>query len=269
MVPAIAATTGALPADRPRYVMGLGDPAGMVEAVGLGVDLFDCVMPTRIARHGSVLTDSGRINLRNARWADGRRTARPGLRLRRVRPVVARPSSATSCSSASPPRCGSPRSHNLAWTFALVGRMRAAIEAGTFAAAPRGGAFRLGVSGRARLLAPPMGPLILLAVTFLLMWVLFILPQQRRLRAHQAVVRPPPGRRRGDDHQRACTARSPPLDDEDDVVHLEIAPGTVVRLARGAVAQRLGEDAAEPPPRPSGTAADRAVEAVDPPVEEG
>lgn len=53
-----------LPQDRLRYLMGVGDPYGIVEAVARGVDLFDCVLPTRLARHGTALTSSGRINLR-------------------------------------------------------------------------------------------------------------------------------------------------------------------------------------------------------------
>ena len=69
MVPALAAATAELPAERLRYLMGVGDPAGIVEAVAQGVDLFDCVLPTRLARHGTVLTGAGRLNLRNARFA--------------------------------------------------------------------------------------------------------------------------------------------------------------------------------------------------------
>jgi len=66
MLEAIAATVPSLPADRPRYLMGVGDPVGMLEAIALGVDQFDCVAPTRQARHGSMLTSTGRMNLRNA-----------------------------------------------------------------------------------------------------------------------------------------------------------------------------------------------------------
>jgi queuine tRNA-ribosyltransferase len=66
MAEAIAAACAVLPADQPRYVMGLGDPAGIVTAIGLGADLFDCVAPTREARHGRAWTSAGRINLRNA-----------------------------------------------------------------------------------------------------------------------------------------------------------------------------------------------------------
>ena len=60
--------TTLLPADRPRYFMGIGDAEGILEVVEAGVDLFDCVLPTRTARTGSALTSSGRINLRGARF---------------------------------------------------------------------------------------------------------------------------------------------------------------------------------------------------------
>ncbi|HEV3367055.1 MAG TPA: tRNA guanosine(34) transglycosylase Tgt [Acidimicrobiales bacterium] len=66
MLEALAATLPHLPADRPRYLMGVGDPIGLVEAIALGVDQFDCVAPTRMGRHGSLLTSTGRLNLRNA-----------------------------------------------------------------------------------------------------------------------------------------------------------------------------------------------------------
>ena len=58
-----------LPADKPRYFMGIGDPEGILEVIEAGVDMFDCVLPTRTARTGSALTDEGRLNLRNARFA--------------------------------------------------------------------------------------------------------------------------------------------------------------------------------------------------------
>jgi queuine tRNA-ribosyltransferase len=63
-----------LPADAPRYFMGIGDPVGILEVIGLGVDMFDCVLPTRLARHGAALTADGRLNLKNARF---RRDFRP------------------------------------------------------------------------------------------------------------------------------------------------------------------------------------------------
>jgi queuine tRNA-ribosyltransferase len=58
-----------LPPDRPRYFMGIGDPEGILEVIEAGVDMFDCVLPTRTARTGSALTRDGRLNLRNARFA--------------------------------------------------------------------------------------------------------------------------------------------------------------------------------------------------------
>jgi queuine tRNA-ribosyltransferase len=58
-----------LPADKPRYFMGIGDPEGILEVIEAGVDMFDCVLPTRTARTGSALTRDGRLNLRNARFA--------------------------------------------------------------------------------------------------------------------------------------------------------------------------------------------------------
>jgi queuine tRNA-ribosyltransferase len=63
-----------LPHDQPRYFMGIGDPEGVLEVIERGVDMFDCVLPTRTARTGSALTWEGRLNLRNARFA---RDARP------------------------------------------------------------------------------------------------------------------------------------------------------------------------------------------------
>ncbi len=57
-----------LPRDRPRYLMGVGTPRDLVEAIGAGVDLFDCVMPTRNARNGQLFTGRGRISIANARW---------------------------------------------------------------------------------------------------------------------------------------------------------------------------------------------------------
>jgi queuine tRNA-ribosyltransferase len=58
-----------LPRDKPRYFMGIGDPEGILEVIERGVDMFDCVLPTRTARTGSALTWEGRLNLRNARFA--------------------------------------------------------------------------------------------------------------------------------------------------------------------------------------------------------
>jgi queuine tRNA-ribosyltransferase len=59
-----------LPSERPRYLMGVGTPDDLLESLSRGVDMFDCVMPTRAGRHGMVFTRRGRLNLRNARYAD-------------------------------------------------------------------------------------------------------------------------------------------------------------------------------------------------------
>ena len=68
MLDTLAATSVLLPEDRPRYFMGIGDPVGILQVITLGVDMFDCVLPTRLARHGAALTPDGRLNLKNARF---------------------------------------------------------------------------------------------------------------------------------------------------------------------------------------------------------
>jgi len=59
---------GILPADKPRYLMGVGTPVNILECIALGIDMFDCVMPTRNARHGLLFTRNGIINIRNEKW---------------------------------------------------------------------------------------------------------------------------------------------------------------------------------------------------------
>ncbi len=70
MLATIEATVPFLPEDKPRYLMGVGTPDDMLESVARGIDMFDCVMPTRAGRHGQVFTRHGRLNMRNARHAD-------------------------------------------------------------------------------------------------------------------------------------------------------------------------------------------------------
>lgn len=65
MLETLEVMDAALPSDRMRYLMGVGDPLGIVEAVSRGVDLFDCVLPTRLARHGTALTSLGRLSVRS------------------------------------------------------------------------------------------------------------------------------------------------------------------------------------------------------------
>jgi queuine tRNA-ribosyltransferase len=131
MVPALAAAIAHLPADRPRYLMGVGDPASLVEAVGLGVDQFDCVMQTRIGRHGTALTEHGRLHIKNAKWALSDEPidadcpcevcARHSRGYIRHLFQVGEPTAARLLSL-----------HNVAWTLQLMDRMRAAIQSGTF-----------------------------------------------------------------------------------------------------------------------------------------
>ena len=68
MAAALDYTLDFMPVDKPRYLMGVGEPDDLVEGIMRGVDIFDCVIPTRLARHGAAFTHSGRINLRNAKY---------------------------------------------------------------------------------------------------------------------------------------------------------------------------------------------------------
>jgi queuine tRNA-ribosyltransferase len=131
MIPALAAAIAHLPADRPRYLMGVGDPASMVEAVALGVDQFDCVMQTRLGRHGTALTSEGRVNLKRNEFALSEDPIDPDCDCwvceRHTRGYlrhlfkVGEPTASRLVSV-----------HNVAWTIDLMARMRAAIREGTF-----------------------------------------------------------------------------------------------------------------------------------------
>lgn len=126
---ALAAALGGLPAGAPRYLMGVGDPVGLVESIALGVDMFDCVLPTRLARHGTVLTSAGRLQLRNAAFARDAGPLDPTCPC----PVCARWSRAYLrhlLRMADPGAARLLTLHNLAWTLALVARARAAVVAG-------------------------------------------------------------------------------------------------------------------------------------------
>ena len=76
----IASTLPYLPADKPRYVMGVGYPEEIVEYVALGVDMMDCVLPTRAARHGLLFTSEGRLNIKNRRFAEDQSPPDPACR---------------------------------------------------------------------------------------------------------------------------------------------------------------------------------------------
>jgi queuine tRNA-ribosyltransferase len=131
MVPAVRAATAELPADRPRYFMGLGDPVGLIEAVHSGIDMFDCVLPTRLARHGTALTSEGRLNLKNQQFARDDRPIDPGLR----HPLSERYSRAyiRHLLATHEPTAGRIITlHNLAWLADLTAKMRAAVIEGRF-----------------------------------------------------------------------------------------------------------------------------------------
>lgn len=78
MYDTLAQTVPLLPADKPRYLMGVGSPEDLVEGVARGVDVFDCVLPTRVARNGAALTRTGRLNMRNLQYADDPRPLEEG-----------------------------------------------------------------------------------------------------------------------------------------------------------------------------------------------
>lgn len=130
MLSTLAHTLDGLPADQPRYLMGLGDPIGMVEAIALGIDLFDCVLPTRFARHGTILSTAGRYNLRRAENADDGKPLDDTCSC----PVCARWSRAYLRHLLVVDEPTAPRLltiHNVWWTLRLVDEARAAIAAGS------------------------------------------------------------------------------------------------------------------------------------------
>jgi queuine tRNA-ribosyltransferase len=132
MLPALAAALAELPADRPRYLMGVGDPVTLLDSVALGVDMFDCVLPTRLARHGTALTSLGRYQVRGARYAADDQPLDPdcacGVCTRFSRAyirhllVVSEPTGGRLLTI-----------HNLSWLLGLVAEARAAIHTGTLA----------------------------------------------------------------------------------------------------------------------------------------
>src|SRR5699024_4159974 len=65
----LEATTPLMPGDKPRYLMGVGSPDSLIDGVLRGIDMFDCVLPTRIARNGTCMTSYGRLVVRNAKFA--------------------------------------------------------------------------------------------------------------------------------------------------------------------------------------------------------
>jgi len=129
MLQALESAIGVLPQDRARYLMGVGDPVGLVEGVARGVDLFDCVAPTRLARHGAVLTARGRYNLRRAEHAGSLEPLEEGC-------PCATCSRYTRAYIRHLLMVGEPVAlrlvtwHNVSWMLSLMDRINAAIGAG-------------------------------------------------------------------------------------------------------------------------------------------
>ncbi|MBV8561257.1 MAG: tRNA guanosine(34) transglycosylase Tgt [Acidimicrobiia bacterium] len=132
MLDALDACITHLPVERPRYLMGVGDPVGLAQAVSRGVDLFDCVLPTRLARHGTVLTSEGRLSLRGAACRDDAGPLDPACPclvcgrwsrayLRHLQ-MVGEPAAARLVTI-----------HNVSWILALVERLRTAVATGALA----------------------------------------------------------------------------------------------------------------------------------------
>ena len=132
----------ALPPELPRYFMGIGDPIGILEVIARGVDMFDCVLPTRTARTGSALTWEGRLNLRNARFRADAGPLDEGCTC----PACERFSRAYIRHLVTQEEILGLRLlslHNLSFVLDLTARARAAIERGTFSAFRRDALARL------------------------------------------------------------------------------------------------------------------------------
>jgi queuine tRNA-ribosyltransferase len=148
MLKQVGATTPFMPADKPRYTMGLGTPPQILKMIALGVDMFDCVLPTRVARNGLVFTPDGPLNLRNERYrADpapihgevnnyATRFSRAYLRHLMVAGEIL--------------GCTLLTIHNLAFYLDLVAQARAHIEAGDYGSWHRGWVARYEAGAAAR-----------------------------------------------------------------------------------------------------------------------
>ncbi len=116
---------------RPRYLMGLGSPADLLDAVDAGIDMFDSVLPARVARNGTLWTPEGRLNLRNARFLDDDRPIQAGCRCRAcrsfTRAYLAHLLRADELLFYRLATC-----HNLTYVLDFMAAMRTALAAGRF-----------------------------------------------------------------------------------------------------------------------------------------
>jgi queuine tRNA-ribosyltransferase len=131
MVDAIAACIGEIPLDQPRYLMGVGDPASLVEAVGLGIDQFDCVLQTRLGRHGTALTSGGKLHTKNAQFINSDEPLDPLCKCW-VCATHSRGYLRHLTQTGEPTASRLVSIHNLAWTINFMSDMRQAITNGTF-----------------------------------------------------------------------------------------------------------------------------------------
>jgi queuine tRNA-ribosyltransferase len=144
-----------LPAQKPRYLMGVGTPADIVEAVALGIDMFDCVMPTRNARNGHLFTRQGVVRIRNAEHANDTGPLDAGCECYTCRHYSrAYLRHLDRCAEILGARLNTV--HNLHYYLDLMRRIRAAIDDGRFAAFHR--EFLAGPEGRRRTEREPRGP---------------------------------------------------------------------------------------------------------------
>ena len=145
MFDTVAWATPLLPADRARYFMGIGDPLGVLEVIERGIDMFDCVLPTRLGRTGSALTWGGRLNLKNARYARDAAPLQEGCGC----PACRRFSRAYIRHLVNQQELLGHRLlslHNLRFLLDLTAGARTAVERGEFAAYKRDALTRLGTA---------------------------------------------------------------------------------------------------------------------------
>lgn len=129
--PVVAATAPHLPKDKPRYLMGVGNPGDILHAVSHGIDMFDCVLPTRMARHHSLYTLGGRINIAGSRWARHNGPVDPDS----IFPLTERYTAAYMRHLFKAGEFLGPRLatlHNLSFYARLMDEIRQAIELGTW-----------------------------------------------------------------------------------------------------------------------------------------
>ena len=243
-----ASTAALLPAARPRYFMGIGDPEGILRVIGAGIDMFDCVLPTRLGRTGSATTWEGRLNLRNARFARDDRPAPGGLRMPGLHALLARlrapsgdagrtarPAAPDAAQPLLPARVvpwGTPCDHR-----APLRRLR---RGGTRATRLGDGAEHAG-RGAGGAVNDAGITLVWIVGIALLTWFLFIRPRRRMMLRQRELLG---ALSTGDQVVTVGGVYGIIAALDGDEVRLEIAPDVVIRVARRAVVGRVGPPAA-------------------------